>query len=105
MQQLNPTALPIIVASALGAILSVLIYRKMQTGEETAMAKMKLKAETAEKEFKTLYLLHIYETAVLALVAVGGIKSIEILIDIGRGLTIFYIIGLLAVLYRWYRRF
>ncbi|MFB6175397.1 MAG: hypothetical protein ABEJ87_05520 [Candidatus Nanohalobium sp.] len=97
--------IPIVLANAVIAGLSLLIYRELREHGDTAMASLKLHPGNTVTDFKIMMYAHGFEALVLLMVLYAGLIGNGPLVDIGRQLSVLYGLTFAVVFYRWYRRF
>jgi len=97
--------MPIVLANAIIAALSLLIYHKINKDGDTAMARFRLEPEETIKDFKILLYAHGFEALALIMVMVAGTMANSNIVDLGRQLSAVYGIAFTVVFYRWYTRF
>lgn len=92
-------------AIAGATIVTLLLYRTLESSGEQAMVKMRLQSDETFQEFKALKWAHFIQAVGLVTLAIGAAYGYQIGITAGRISTLIQGTITITVIFRWWRRF
>lgn len=90
--------------SAVLALLSAVVYRKIQNHGTASMAKFQLDPERTKREFMVFWLGSVFMVVGLSSYLYGAFSHETFYLNIGRGAFSLFAVILTSVFYEWWRR-
>ncbi len=95
----------IAIVTALAGTVFLLMWMKLEQVPKQAMVSFQLNPEETRKEFEWLYYAHGAEAVVLVTYGIAGIIEHTLLGTISLLFTLIYVLVVVSIYYRWWRRF
>lgn len=90
---------------AIGAYLSFSVLLQVTEKKEMSMASFQLRTADAEEDFKILLAAQVFMISGFLLYTVGGVIDSPVLLNFGRFYAVIFGLFVIAVFYRWWKRF